>query len=264
LGVKKSGQITLNGTVDLKSAADELGVHYQTAYRWVREGALSAVKVGASYEVPTDEVDRFRARRNEPSPPPMRAKVRSWPAYVDRLYDAIVLGDELMARNLVDRLFDSGSGVIELCERLFTPALKRVGDSWDRGRLSVADEHRAAAMCTRLLARISVHPRGRPRGVAVVTTVPGESHELPGMMAAMALRADRWRVHHLGTQLPYDQLAGLARREYADLVVLSVTDPAARRASVECGERVESELGLRALVGRPGATLTELVDLARR
>lgn len=250
--------------MDLKSAAEELGVHYQTAYRWVRDGSLSAVKVGASYEVDTHEVDRFRARRTVPSPPPLRARVRSWAPHVDRLYDAVVLGDEVTARNVVDRLFENGGEVVEMCERLFTPVLKRLGDSWARGRVSVADEHRASAMCTRLLARISVHPRGRPRGVAVVTTVPGESHELPGMMAAMALRADRWRVHHLGTQMPYDQLAGLAKREGAGLVVLAVTDPAARPDSQSYAARVEGELHVRALVGWPGAALTDLVDLARR
>lgn len=256
--------MTLNGCVDLKTAAEELGVHYQTAYRWVREGSLSAVKVGASYEVDSTEISRFRAVRTAPAPPPVRTQVRNWAPHVDRLYDSLVLGDELTARNTVDRLHEHGTDVVDLCARLFTPALKRIGDSWAKGRVSLADEHRASAMCTRLLARTSVHPRGRPRGVAVVTTVPGEAHELPGMMASMALRSDRWRVHHLGTQMPYDQLAGLATREGADLVVLSVTDPGALRGSRRFAERVEGELHVRALVGSPGAALTELLDRARR
>ena len=37
--------------VNLKTAALRLGVHYQTAYRWVRSGQLVAVKVGAGYEI---------------------------------------------------------------------------------------------------------------------------------------------------------------------------------------------------------------------
>jgi excisionase family DNA binding protein len=254
----------LNGGVDLRTAADELGVHYQTVYRWVREGSLAAVKRGVVYEVEPEEVDRFRSRRSTPTPPPARTVVRSWANQVDRLYDALVLGDDVTARQTVDRLHEGGAGVVELCERLFTPALKRLGDSWARGRITVADEHRAAAMCARLLPRISEYPRGRPRGVAMVTTTPGEAHELPGMMASMALRADRWRVHHLGTQLPHDQLGALIKREGADLVVLSVTSPSGLAEARRYAALVERELHVRALVGRPGATLTDLLDLARR
>jgi excisionase family DNA binding protein len=257
--------MALNGTVDLRTAAEQLGVHYQTAYRWVREGSLSAVKVGIAYEVEPEAVDECLARRAEPVPPPPRSRVRSWGLHVDRLYDALVLGDELTGKQLVDRLHDSGTETVEMCDRLFAPALRRIGDGWAKGRLSLADEHRASAICARLLARVSVHPRGRPRGVAVVTTAPGEGHDLPGMMASMALRADRWQVHHLGTQVPYDQLAALAKREGARLVVLSVTDSAAAvaREAARYAERVEGELHVRALVGRPGATLDELLQQAK-
>jgi excisionase family DNA binding protein len=49
--------------VNLKTAARRLGVHYQTAYRWVRSGQLLAVKVGAGYEISDAAVDRFEAQR---------------------------------------------------------------------------------------------------------------------------------------------------------------------------------------------------------
>jgi excisionase family DNA binding protein len=49
--------------VNLKSAARRLGVHYQTAYRWVRSGQLIAVKVGAGYDVSEAALERFEAQR---------------------------------------------------------------------------------------------------------------------------------------------------------------------------------------------------------
>jgi excisionase family DNA binding protein len=49
--------------VNLKTAALRLGVHYQTAYRWVRSGQLVAVKVGAGYEVSDAAVERLLAQR---------------------------------------------------------------------------------------------------------------------------------------------------------------------------------------------------------
>jgi excisionase family DNA binding protein len=51
------------GPVNLKTAALRLGVHYQTAYRWVRSGQLVAVKVGAGYEISDAAVARLRAQR---------------------------------------------------------------------------------------------------------------------------------------------------------------------------------------------------------
>ena len=48
--------------MNLKSAARQLGVHYQTAYRYVRAGDLVAVRVGASYEVSEAAVEVLRAK----------------------------------------------------------------------------------------------------------------------------------------------------------------------------------------------------------
>jgi excisionase family DNA binding protein len=49
--------------VNLKTAARRLGVHYQTAYRWVRAGQLIAVKVGSGYDVSEAALVRFQAQR---------------------------------------------------------------------------------------------------------------------------------------------------------------------------------------------------------
>ena len=53
----------LAGTMNLKEAAHHLGVHYQTAYKWVRGGELVAVRVGGRYEVSPAAIQRFEAAR---------------------------------------------------------------------------------------------------------------------------------------------------------------------------------------------------------
>ena len=62
--------------MDLAEAARELGVHYQTAYRWVREGALRAVKVGKSYRVERRDLDRFAQRRERGTDESKRSDIR--------------------------------------------------------------------------------------------------------------------------------------------------------------------------------------------
>jgi excisionase family DNA binding protein len=49
--------------VNLKTAARRLGVHYQTAYRWVRSGQLVAIKVGSGYEISEAALTRFQVQR---------------------------------------------------------------------------------------------------------------------------------------------------------------------------------------------------------
>ena len=51
--------------MNLKEAAAELGVHYQTAYKWVRAGVLPAVRIGARYEISEQGLEVFMARRRQ-------------------------------------------------------------------------------------------------------------------------------------------------------------------------------------------------------
>jgi excisionase family DNA binding protein len=245
--------------LDLREAAERLNVHYQTAYRWIRNGSLAATKIGPSYQVSDAEVARFLAHRLAPTPPPKRTNVRDWDLHAARLQRHLVAGDELAARALVDRLVAGHHQPLSLCEQLFSPVLVAIGEQWAGGGLSVAHEHRASAICERLIARIAVYPRGRPRGVAVVCTPPGEQHSIPAAMAAVVLRADRWRVHHLGTEVPPSDLTDFVDDVDADLVVISTTNAEVTSQAEAPADGVNA----RVLVGGAGRRLTTLVQLAR-
>jgi excisionase family DNA binding protein len=49
--------------MNLKTAASRLAVHYQTAYKLVRSGALPAVKIGGTYEISEAALEQYRAER---------------------------------------------------------------------------------------------------------------------------------------------------------------------------------------------------------
>ena len=164
--------------MQLREAADALGVHYQTAYLWVRQGSLPARKRGRGYEVDDADVRALAERRLQGRPPGRQIDVRDWQAQADQLYAAITAGEETYARHWLDRLA-AGATLTDLCERVIAPALRRIGDDWATGLVSIAQEHRASAICERLIARHAAQPPGRPGGCAVVTTPPGERHGLP-------------------------------------------------------------------------------------
>ena len=247
--------------VNLQEAANRADVHYQTAYRWVREGRLRAMKSAAAYEISEDEIRRFLAERERPTAPPERIQVRRWSQLQERLQEHLANGDELESWNIVERLHKGQVPPLDICENLFTPVLRWIGNEWHEGRMTVAQEHRASAMTERAISRLTTYPRGRPRGTAVVTTPPGETHRLPSTMAALVLRDDRWRVHHLGSDLPTDESLRFVKGTAADLLVVSITCGTDTDISQLVGQVRDS--GTRVLVGRIGATLTDLVAEAR-
>jgi MerR family transcriptional regulator, light-induced transcriptional regulator len=249
--------------MQLREAADALGVHYQTAYLWVRQGSLPARKRGRGYEVDDADVRALAERRRLGRPPARSIGVRDWQAQADQLYAAIAAGEETHARHWLGRLA-AGVTLIDLCEHVIAPALRRIGDGWASGQVSIAQEHRASAICERLIALHAGQPGGRPRGRAVVATPPGERHGLPALMAATCLREDRWLVHHLATDLPVAEVTRLAATVRADLVVFSSATPeGARRARFAARDAAAGDPRPLALAGRPGDSLPDLIRLAR-
>ena len=249
--------------MQLREAADALGVHYQTAYAWVRQGSLPARKRGRGYEVDDADVRALAARRSAGSPPTRHIAVRDWPAQAGQLYTAITAGEETRARHWLARLA-AGATLIELCEHVIAPALRRIGEDWASGQVTIAQEHRASAICERLIAAHAHQPGGRPRGRAVVATPPGERHALPALMATACLREDRWLVHHLAADLPVAEVTHLAATVHADLVVFSAATPhGARRAHAAARQAAAADPHPHALAGRPGDSLHDLIQLAR-
>jgi MerR family transcriptional regulator, light-induced transcriptional regulator len=249
--------------MQLREAAVILGVHYQTAYGWVRQGVLPAKKTGRGYEVSNEDVLALADRRASGTAPRQKIRVRNWDAQADRLHAAIVAGDETLARHLFARLA-RGVPLTDLCERVVAPAMSRIGGQWAEGQLSIATEHRASAICERLIAARAHQPEGRPRGVAVTTTPPGERHGLPALMATVCLREDRWLVHHLAADLPAAEVARLIGEVGANLVVLSACTTDAAGAARQAADEIRAAApGLHVLTGQPGDTLTQLRRLAR-
>ena len=65
--------------MNLKQAAQQLGVHYQTAYKLVRSGRLAAVCVGARYEISEAAIERYLAERQAMRRAPARARTTAAP-----------------------------------------------------------------------------------------------------------------------------------------------------------------------------------------
>jgi methanogenic corrinoid protein MtbC1 len=248
-------------SVDLQHAADELGVHYQTAYRWVRNGTLPAQLVAGRYVVSRRDIAEVTDRRTRASaPPPPSAKRLARAA--TRMHEALVVGDEATARQLGRSLVDEGTPVVELIQHVLVPPLVQIGADWHAGRLTIWVEHRASAIVERLLGELSPNPRGRRRGRVVVAAVSGDMHSLPTSMAAVTLREDNWVVDHLGADMPPDELVRFCVEHDVDVAVLSSTNPVTADLAADTAERIRA-VGTPVVLGGPGRTLEELVGAVR-
>lgn len=206
--------------ISLHEAAERLGVHYMTAYRYVRTGLLPATKEGAVWHVDPAELERFQARDRPRRGPRSRA------GYADRLADRLAVGDEAGSSELVENALAGGADLQEVYLDLLAPALVTIGDRWERGELTVANEHQASAVVLRLLGRLGTRftPRGRRKGTIVLGAAPGEQHGLPTALLADLLRAQRWDVVDLGADVPVDGFAdACAERDRLAAVGICVT-----------------------------------------
>ena len=249
--------------LELQAAADALGVHYQTAYRWVRSGRLPARLTGGKYLVPSSavaEVEESRQRPHEPiAPGPQRLHRQS-----ERMHDALLIGDESEVRKIARRLVAEGTPIIDLVEQVISPPLRAIGQAWHNGELTIWVEHRASAIIERALGDLLPNPRGRRRGTVMVAAVEGDLHSLPTTMATVVLREANWHVHHLGADMPADELVGFcASHGEVDVAVISVTNPDVADRAEQAAEEIRSA-GTPTLVGGAGRKLVGLLDDVRQ
>jgi len=209
--------------VSLREAAERLGVHYMTAYRYVRTGRLPAERIGAQWSVATNDLRLVQATPSRPARSKLAPAERP-----HRLADRLVAGDEHGAWTIVEGAMSSGADPVRIYTDLLVPALRSIGDRWEHGELSIADEHLASAVAARIIGRLGPRfsRRGRTRGTVVLGAPPGELHALPCAILADLLRQEGFEVADLGADTPavsFAEAASSADRLVA--VLVGVTTP---------------------------------------
>ncbi len=196
----------------LTDVAERLGVHYMTAYRYVRTGRLAARQRGSQWLVEDEELRRFE-KSGKPTTHRGRATtVGAGRSSIERLTARLIAGDEAGSWAIAEEALVSGATPRDVYLELFAPALATIGERWADGRFTVADEHRASVVMYRLVGRLG--PQFRPRGPRVGTVIvgapAGEQHGLPVTLGADLLRLEGFDVIDLGADVPADAFTACA------------------------------------------------------
>lgn len=196
--------------ITLAEAAEQLGVHYMTAYRYVRLGVLAATKVGGTWRVSPAALDAYRVAA-APTEPGVRNGRRRAP-WAARLEARLIAGDARGAWGVVEAALAAGAEIDEIYLDVISPAMRSIGDRWATGELDVSVEHRATGIAFRLIGRLGPRfaRRGRTRGTVVVGSPAGERHSLPVALLADLLRGEGWDVSDLGGDMPSESFVRAA------------------------------------------------------
>lgn len=138
---------------------------------------------------------------------------------------AVLSGDVVEAERVVRIALEAGLPEATIGGDLIAPAMRDVGERWARGELSVADEHLATEVSTRVVALEREHFRmaARRGGRRVLLFAPeGEQHVLGLEMAESVLTHAGYDVRMLGADLPLDALGPALRRHEPAVVGLTV------------------------------------------
>ena len=244
-------------TLSLHEAAAELGVHYMTAYRYVRLGMLPAHREGRSWRVLRTDLEAL----DREAPPEGERKRAQWDVRYAR---RAIAGDTAGAWAVVEAAFASGMSVPDAYPRIIIPALRRVGELWENGEISVAEEHAATAVTANLLGRLGgrITRRGVSRGSIVMGTTAADLHALPSAIASDIFRAAGFEVLDLGANLPAASFAEIAAAQPRLLAVgVSVTAPDQDEAIEATVRALRDAVAVPIMIGGPGI---ESVEAAQR
>jgi DNA-binding transcriptional MerR regulator len=152
--------------------------------------------------------------------PPADAPLLNPESAIADLRGALDGFDEPAAQTVLDRLLATATVDLVLFE-VIVPFLRDLGDRWERGEASVAQEHFAASV---LRGRMLGLARGWGLGagpLALIACLAGEQHDLGALAFGLALRSRGWRISYFGADTPLETIEHASDLLKPRLIVVS-------------------------------------------
>jgi methanogenic corrinoid protein MtbC1 len=168
---------------------------------------------------------------------------------------ALVSGDQLQAELIALEAVAMGMPVADLYVDVITPALYAVGTGWERGELSVADEHLATGIVEWIMARVArsaTRLPARSRERVLLAGAELEGHVVGLRMLADLVEGAGFDVRYLGAAVPVDALVDIVGRLNPRIVALSASSATPATPLVEAVEALTRMSDLDVLLGGSG------------
>ncbi len=225
-----------------RQVAAELQVSESSVKRWCDQGVIRTLKTaGGHRRIERAMLEEFLAvtagrgvslpekiERSQTAAIRDGSEAYSVPSreeLLTRFQQALVAGDEVLARQLVRLWSQRYQGIAQLGDQLIAGAMERIGRLWECGRAEVFEERRSCEICTHLLtelrAQVSDPPANAPN--AIGGTIQGDYYVLANQLVELVLRDAGWNASNLGGNLPLDSILVAVRRHKPRLLWLSIS-----------------------------------------
>jgi len=143
---------------------------------------------------------------------------------IEKLYDAILNGNNKGAVEITQEALDAGVTAQQLIDQGMIPAMGEVGQRFENEEFFVPELLLAARAMKAALALIRPHLKQegvQARGCAVVGTVKGDLHDIGKNLVASMLEGAGYEIVDLGTDVTPEQFVAAAKEKGANLIGLS-------------------------------------------
>lgn len=140
-------------------------------------------------------------------------------------FDLLISGCEEETANFVIGAYLQGTVLTDIFDKLLSPAMRRIGELWYRGELSVAQEHLATRAAHYAIHKLRTSlPLPEMTGkTAFCAAFEGDLHELPSYLAQVTIENEGWEVMNFGANTPLFSLNEEILQYAPNAVCLSAT-----------------------------------------
>ncbi|MEM6798604.1 MAG: B12-binding domain-containing protein [Planctomycetota bacterium] len=266
-------QLPPTTTFTPKQVALAMGVSESSVKRWCDNGRIRGGRTaGGHRKLPLASVVQFIRETGQELADPtalgmVAVSARRRPDQVgDRLYASLLEGDEPAARELILGLYQQGASAIELGDDLIGPVLRRVGDQWHAGEVSVHEERRCCEVTMAVLHELRRWiPAPAPDAPLALTATPEQDFaEVPIRLVELVLLSSGWRNVMAGSGLPLEEILAAVKLRQPQLVCLSATHLENVAAYIESQNQATMEGGFGVPVIMGGGAFSEAQAAALR
>lgn len=148
-----------------------------------------------------------------------------WEKSKNEFFNFLINGNSAEALKFSKSMVKDRESLQSFYDKIVTYSMYEVGLMWEKGLISVAQEHLATSIVMRIMSYLYVNfiLIENTKGKAIITASVNEHHEVGARIVADFLELDGWDVKYLGANTPNDELIKIIKEEKPLFIGIAVT-----------------------------------------
>lgn len=141
------------------------------------------------------------------------------------LFQSLMAGSEEAATNILVNAYLQGESLTEIFDREICPAMRKIGELWFNGEITIAQEHLATRVACNAVYKLrnTLSVPKMTNKLAICCAMEGEFHEFPVHLAQVSIENEGWEVVNFGANTPLYCLAEEVAKHAPKVVCFSAT-----------------------------------------